>query len=444
MDQRGPDFFVNTEIHSIDMGKFFHKCKISAKMNILIAILVLGFLILFHELGHFLFARLFGVKVEVFSIGFGPKIFSFRIGETEYAISAIPFGGYVKMAGDDPDKLEGADYEFLSKPVYQKILIVLAGPLFNIILGFFAFFISIKFYGLANITNPTVYKSEVEDLQRGDVVIRVEGEPFKGWYFIYRDNAKSDTHLDIVRGSDTLSVVLEKGEAAKVEPVIDPIIGKVIPGTPAAEAGLKAGDRIVAVDGKPITSWQEFVEYVRERPGKHITITVERNGQLLNFDLEVGEEVGPDGKKRGIVGVVVKTDYYYPPFPEALKLAWERTIRSSILIFVAFYDLITGKASIQGIGGPVMIGKVLGESANVGMRMLLDITGLISINLAIINLIPFPGLDGGHILIFLIEAITRRRIDPKLYFAIQLIGIMILLALAVAITVFDIWRILHF
>ncbi len=413
-------------------------------MNILIAILVLGFLILFHELGHFLFARLFGVRVEVFSIGFGPRIFSFRIGETEYAISAIPFGGYVKMAGDDPENLKGESYEFLSKPVYQKILIVLAGPLFNFLLGFLVYFVGIKFYGVQNITNPTIYRSEVEEVRSGDVVIRVEGEPFRGWYFIYRDNEKSDTHLDIVRGSDTLSVVLEKGEAAKIEPVIDPIIGKVIPGTPAAEAGLRAGDRIVAVDGKPINSWQEFVEYVQARPEQHITITVLRDGQLLNFDLETAAEIGPDGKKVGKVGVVVKTDYYYPPPMEALQLAWERTVYSSALIFAGLYKLITGKASLQGVGGPVMIGKMIGESASVGMQMLLFMTGLISINLAVLNLIPFPGLDGSHILIFLIEAITRRRIDPRLYFAIQLTGIIILLALAVAITVFDIWRILHF
>ncbi len=413
-------------------------------MNILIAILVLGFLILFHELGHFLFARLFGVRVEVFSIGFGPRILSFRSGDTEYAISAIPFGGYVKMAGDDPENLKGEAYEFLSKPVYQKILIVLAGPLFNFLLGFLVYFAGIKFYGIQNITNPVVYRSEVEDVRKGDVVIQVEGEPFRGWYFIYRDNEKGDTHLKLVRNSDTLDVVLRKGDASKVEPVIDPVIGKVIPGTPAAEAGLKEGDRIVSVDGKPIDSWQEFVEYVQERPEQHITITVLRDGRKLNFDLETASEMGPEGKKIGKVGVVVKTDYYYPPPGEALYLAWERTVYSSALIFAGLYKLVTGKASLQGVGGPVMIGKMIGESASVGMQMLLYITGLISINLAVLNLIPFPGLDGSHILIFTIEALVRRRINPRLYFAIQLTGVIILLMLAFAITIFDIWRILNF
>ncbi len=413
-------------------------------MNILIAILVLGFLILFHELGHFLFARLFGVRVETFSIGFGPRIFSFRAGETEYAISAIPFGGYVKMAGDDPESLKGEPYEFLSRPVHQKILIVLAGPLFNFILGFLVYFAGIKFYGIQNITNPMVYRSEVEAVEKGDVVLRVEGEPFRGWYFIYRDNEHGDTHLEVLRGPDTVSVVLERGEAAKVEPVIDPVIGKVIPGTPAYEAGLRAGDRIVAVDGRPIESWQEFVEYVRSRPEQHITITVLRDGRTMNFDLETAAEMGPEGERIGKVGVVVKTDYYYPSLVEASGLAWERTLYSSALIFAGLYRLITGKASLQGVGGPVMIGKLIGESASVGMQTLLFMTGLISINLAVLNLIPFPGLDGSHILIFIIESVFRRRINPRLYFAIQLTGVLILLALAFAITVFDIWRILNF
>lgn len=414
-------------------------------MNILIAILVLGFLILFHELGHFLFAKMFGVKVEVFSIGFGPRLISFRIGETEYAISAIPFGGYVKMAGDDPDNLKGLDYEFLSKPNYQKILIVLAGPLFNFILGFLVFFMAIKFYGIQNITNPVVYRSEFEKVMKGDRVLRVNDEPFRGWYFIYRNNERDDTKLTVLRSSeDTIDVVIPKGKAGEIEPVIDPIIGKVIPGTPAHEAGLKPGDRIIAVDGKPIEAWQEFVEYVREKPGQHITIAVERNGNIINFDLETLSETGENGKKVGKVGVVVRTDFYYPPLTESIALAWERTVSASVLIFRGLYQLLTGKASLSGVGGPVMIGKMIGESASVGMQMLLMITGLISINLAVLNLIPFPGLDGSHILIFLVEAIVRRKIDPRLYFAIQMTGIIILLIFAVFITIFDIWRILNF
>ena len=414
-------------------------------MNILIAILVLGFLILFHELGHFLFAKMFGVKVEVFSIGFGPRLISFRIGETEYAISAIPFGGYVKMAGDDPDNLKGLDYEFLSKPNYQKILIVLAGPLFNFILGFLVFFMAIKFYGIQNITNPVVYRSEFEKVMKGDRVLRVNDEPFRGWYFIYRNNERDDTKLTVLRSSeDTIDVVIPKGKAGEIEPVIDPIIGKVIPGTPAHEAGLKPGDRIIAVDGKPIEAWQEFVEYVREKPGQHITIAVERNGNIINFDLETLSETGENGKKVGKVGVVVRTDFYYPPLMESIALAWERTVSASVLIFRGLYQLLTGKASLSGVGGPVMIGKMIGESASVGMQMLLMITGLISINLAVLNLIPFPGLDGSHILIFLVEAIVRRKIDPRLYFAIQMTGIIILLIFAVFITIFDIWRILNF
>ncbi len=411
-------------------------------MSILIAIIVLGLLIFIHELGHFLLAKLFGVRVETFSIGFGPKLFSIRKGETEYAISAIPFGGYVKMAGDEPTNIKGESYEFLSKPTWQRILIVLAGPLFNVVLGFLAFFLMYYFYGISNIVSPVVYRSETDVLKPGDRILLVDGEEFRGWYFLSR---KERAELTILRNGDTLKVVLSSEDVSKVEPLIPPVVGKVIPGSPASRYGLQAGDSVVSINGRKISSWQEMARIIEENPDRKITLTISRKGKLITIEaVPEGSSFDEKGRKVGKLGIVAQGSNVRLSLAESVKLAFQSTLNASVLIFTSLYKLVTGEVSVKSVGGPVMIGKVIGESANAGMSMLLFITGVISINLAVINLIPFPGLDGSHILIFLIEGIVRRRINPKFYFAIQVFGIVVLLGLAVAITVFDIWRIFNF
>lgn len=411
--------------------------------TIILTLLIIGILIFIHELGHFLFAKLFKVKVETFSIGFGPSIFSFKKGETDYRISLLPIGGYVKMAGDEPNNYSGLPDEFLSKKNYQKILIVFAGPLFNIIFGILLFFIAFKFFGVSNIKSNEVYKSEILEIQKGDRIIQVNDKPFKGWFFLERENQHEDTKLKISRGTDTLIVNLKKGEVYKLRPKIEPIVDKVLVGYPAYDAGIRKGDKILEIDGIKIEDWSDIYSTVANKVNKEITIKYERNNQAFETKLKVrGEIVDPKGKKEGKLGIVKEFETYKSDILSSIVFSIDRTIDASLLIFKIIVGLFTGETSFKVIGGPVMVGKTLGEGAQMGMQMLILITALISINLAVVNLLPIPALDGSHILIFLIESIIRKRINPKLYFAIQMTGFIILMALMIIIVIFDLYRIL--
>jgi len=408
--------------------------------TILLTLIVIGILIFIHELGHFLFAKLFKVRVETFSIGFGPIIKSFKKGETIYAISLLPIGGYVKMAGDEPDSYKGYSYEFLSKPNYQKILIVLAGPLFNIIFGFLIFYIYFQVFGIINIKNPTIYKSEIPEIQKGDVILEVNEKPFNGWFFLQRENEKKDIQLKILRNNDTINLTLKKNNVFKLTPKIEPIIDNVIKDYSAYQAGLRKGDKIVEIDGEKIEDWSEISNILSEKANKEIKLKYERNGKIYEVQLKVKSDFVE--KKQGRIGISKKFEKFIPDPILAFNLAFEKTLEASLLIFKFIVGLLTGETPLSTIGGPIMIGKTISESAKIGFDFLILLTGLISINLAIVNLMPIPALDGSHILIFIIEGILRRKINPKFYSAIQMTGFVLLMILMVIIIVFDIYRIL--
>ena len=408
--------------------------------TILLALFIIGILIFVHELGHFLFAKLFKVKVETFSIGFGPVIKSFKKGETTYAISLLPIGGYVKMAGDEPNSYQGYPYEFLSKPNYQKILIVLAGPLFNIIFGFLIFYTYFQVFGINNIKNPIIYKSEIPEIQKGDIILEVNGKPFNGWFFLQRENEKKDIQLKILRNNDTINLTLKKNNVFKLSPKIEPIIDNVIKDYPAYQAGLRKGDKIIEIDGEKIEDWSEISNVLSKKANKEIKLKYERNGKIYEVQIKVKSDFVE--KKQGRIGISKKFEKFIPNPILVFNLALEKTLESSLLIFKTLIGFFTGETPLSAVGGPIMIGKTISESTKIGIDLLLFLTGLISINLAVINLLPIPALDGSHILIFLIEGILRRKINPKFYFAIQLVGFVFLIILMIIITFFDIYRIL--
>lgn len=411
--------------------------------TILLTLFIIGILIFVHELGHFLFAKLFKVKVETFSIGFGPLIKSFKKGETTYAISLLPIGGYVKMAGDEPSSYSGYPYEFLSKPNYQKILIVLAGPLFNIIFGFLAFYIYFQVFGITNIKNPQIYKSEIPEIQKGDIILEVNGKPFNGWFFLQKENEKKDIKLRILRNNDTINLTLKRNDAFKLTPKIEPIVDNVIKDYPAYQAGLRKGDKIIEIDGQKVEDWSEISSLLSKKANKEIKLKYERNGKVYEVQIKTKSDF-PDekGNKQGRIGVSKKFEKFIPDPLLALNLAFEKTLEFSLFIFKAVIGLFTGETPLNTIGGPIMIGKTVSESVKVGLDFLIFLTGLISINLAVVNLLPIPALDGSHILIFLIESIIRRKINPKFYFAIQMTGFVLLMILMVIIIIFDIYRII--
>jgi regulator of sigma E protease len=411
--------------------------------TILLTLFIIGILIFVHELGHFLFAKLFKVKVETFSIGFGPVIKSFKKGETTYAISLLPIGGYVKMAGDEPSSYSGYPYEFLSKPNYQKILIVLAGPLFNIIFGFLAFYIYFQVFGITNIKNPIIYKSEIPEIQKGDIILEVNDKSFNGWFFLQKENEKKDIKLRILRNNDTINLTLKRNDAFKITPKIEPIVDNVIKDYPAYQASLRKGDKIIEIDGQKVEDWSEISNLLSKKANKEIKLKYERNGKVYEVQIKTKSDF-PDekGNKQGRIGVSKKFEKFIPDPFLALNLAFEKTLESSLFIFKAVIGLFTGDTPLNTIGGPIMIGKTVSESVKVGLDFLILLTGLISINLAVVNLLPIPALDGSHILIFLIESIIRRKINPKFYFAIQMTGFVLLMILMVIIIIFDIYRII--
>ncbi|WP_456402897.1 RIP metalloprotease RseP [Hydrogenimonas sp.] len=343
-------------------------------MGLIVSLLVLSFLIFFHELGHFLAARLFGVRVERFSIGFGKVVASKSVGGTEYALSAIPLGGYVKMKGQDdsdPTKVSHDPDSYNVKPPWQRILILLAGPFFNFMLAFFLYY-AIALMG-ANALQPTV--------------------------------------------------------------------GVVQPDSPAAEAGIRKGDRIVAIDDEPIRIWDDLSEKIRSSSGA-IDLVVDRNGTLIPMTvvprvLEAKNIFGETVQRRmvgiGPSGDITKIDY---GFAEGFGYAWQKTVESSKLILLSVEKLIEGVVPAKEMGGVIAIVQVTAEASQHGLVALFALTALISVNLGVLNLLPIPALDGGHIIFTLYEMIFRRPLNEEIVYRLTLGGWALLLSL-MAFTIYN-------
>ena len=349
--------------------------------NIFAFIIVLGVLIFFHEFGHFLIARLFGVGVEKFSLGFGPRLIGKKIGITDYRLSAIPLGGYVKMVGEEPDaEIDPADLplSFTHKPVVQRMLIVAAGPVFNILLAVLIFF-------------------------------------------------------GIFWASGTF--------------IMKPSIGSVRAGSPAAAAGLMKGDLITVINGIQINSWDEMAEIINASEGHTLSLSVRRQESTLDFSIApekvptqniFGEEI-----QRHVIGIEASRESYSKemnPF-EAFTESLRQSYRVIELMVVIIAKLIKGDISTDTLGGPIMIAQMAGDSAKAGVGSLIFFIALISINLAIINLLPIPVLDGGHLLFFLIEAIKGSPVSIKVREVAQQVGLFILILLMILVFYNDIHRI---
>ncbi|GAB6073584.1 RIP metalloprotease RseP [Nautilia lithotrophica] len=326
------------------------------------AIIILSFLIFFHELGHFLMAKLVGVKVEVFSIGFGKKLICKKFGDTNWCLSAIPLGGYVQMKGQDDTNpyLKNSDPDsYNSKTPWQRILILLGGPGFNFLLAFLIYlFIA-----------------------------------FTGW-----------TKLA-------------------------PVIGKTIPDTPAAKV-LKPGDKIVKINGIEIKSWDEISPIIQKSDILHLLI--ERNNRYLSIDLkpkiELQKNIFNEEIKRKIVGIIPSGDIvkvHYSPF-EAVKVAWDKFVYDSMLIIKGVQKLITGAVGLNTLSGPIGIVDITAKVADYGWQPLLLLAALLSVNLGVLNLLPIPALDGGHIMFNLYEAVFKREVSEEIMVKLTIGGWIIL------------------
>jgi len=440
-------------------------------------VVVIGILILIHELGHFFVARWCGVGVERFSIGFGPVLFRWRGKETEYCLSAIPMGGYVKMMGEE-SPLEGgggapfdADKAFALKPLAARFLIVFAGPGMNFVLAAVIFAIV-----LATVGRP-VWPAMVGRVAEGspaaaaglrtdDVVTRVDGRPVAYWEDLDRAVAASNGRaldLTVTRGSaeQTLSVTprrttvrdpifREPKEAWELGagPRLTPQIGSVNSGSPAERAGLRQGDLVLAVAGQAVLTPDELMQAIQKRGGQTFDITVERDGrpQTTSVTAVAIKEKGPTGQEIEIgrigVGIVTKVVRYeaYDPLL-AVAYGWVKTWEMTVLTAKGLWKVVSRQIDSSNIGGPIQIAAEAGRQAKEGVASLALFTAIISVNLALLNLLPVPMLDGGHLFFFVIEGVLGRPLSLKKREAAQQLGFVLLMLLMVYALYNDLVRI---
>ena len=343
-------------------------------------LVVLGILIFFHEFGHFLIARLFGVGVEKFSLGFGPRLIGKKIGITDYRLSLVPLGGYVKMVGEEPDEdLDAAlvPLSFTHKSVLKRFLIVFAGPFFNILLAVLIFFVISWATGIL---------------------------------------------------------------------ILKPSVGSVKEGSPAFQAGFKKGDLITAIDGAPVETWEEMADRIARSNGKTLEIHVARpegvfvlpvTPEMITAKNLLGENI-----RRFVIGIGTAGDTYSKKLTlvESVTESFRQTYAIVELMVVIVAKLLTGDISIDTVGGPIMIAQMAGDQAKAGVSSLFQFIAVISVNLAVINLLPIPVLDGGHLLFFVIEAVKGRPVNLKVREIAQQVGMVILIMLMILVFYNDIIR----
>ncbi len=407
-------------------------------MSILYALIALAVLVTIHEGGHFLAAKLMGVYVEKFSIGFGPKLFSFKIKETEYILALIPLGGYVKMKAENPSESStGAEDEFESKKWWQKIIIAFAGPFANFLLAVFLLIISAWIGKTYQDQVPIIGKilSKNENIfQPNDKIIEVNNFKVRGWSDIIAKTFDDKiNHYTILRKDKKIDVSADVNKRfwfEKILPKADAIVGDVAPGLPAYSAGLKSGDKICSVDSVDVHSWYEMRTLIINSKKNKINLKIERNGSFFNKEVDLQTNVMDNTKIIGItqklpVKIVEKFGFF-----SGMKFGLLSSIGYTIAYYQGLGKLIMKPSSIKdNIGGPVMLYSISKQTAKKGFDAIISLFSSISLMLMVMNLLPIPILDGGQILFYAIEGIIRKPLNLKLQVALQNFGLLLLLSL---------------
>ncbi|MAP40663.1 MAG: RIP metalloprotease RseP [Woeseiaceae bacterium] len=420
---------------------------------------VLGVLVFVHEMGHYLMARRIGIRVLTFSLGFGPKLLTVRRGDTDYCISAIPLGGYVKMAGENPDDVRsGADDEFLSKTKWERFQVLIMGPTMNIILAFVV--MAVVLYQGADVPayeeQPPIVgyvmeasPAEQSGIRVGDLILSIGGRPVQTWEELFVTvMPRAERELEVVLRRGLQEVTTQVTPEAQTQfqvgdlgvvPIMQPQILNVMTGDPADLAGIRPRDVITAVNDEPITRDNPFVETINANADVALMLTVVRGGQTLKI------EVTP--ALRGNVGLIgvelspfeVRT---IEPGPlQAIQMSFEKNYAWSGLIFQTLGGLLTSETSPKQLVGPLGIAQLSGGAAQIGLVALFTLMAMISLNLGILNLLPIPVLDGGHIFIMALEGLSRRDFSVRIKEKIQLAGFVVLLMLMVTVIYNDLTRI---
>jgi len=427
---------------------------------------VLGVLVFIHELGHFLLARWNGVRVITFSLGFGPKLLKVQRGDTEYCISAIPLGGYVKMAGENPDDPRtGADDEFMAKSKWQRFQILIAGPVMNILLAvvLLALILMRGATVLAHLDQPAVIgvvepgsPAEKGGILPGDTITRFGTSSVRTWEHLEMAvGSRPEFEVDVVltrngaeqhlRVRPALTKLVTRNNTRfevgtiGVLPDIYPNVVSVVAGKPAEAAGLKAGDIILAIDGERMVSSGQVLKAIPAKSAdKPIEFRIRRDG--VDQTIAVTPYKEGDQTRVGVTpGDAFRS---YKPTPlEAIGMSVERNIELAGMILNTLKDLVTGQASPKQLMGPIGIAQVSGESAQAGWLALLGLMASISLNLGLLNLMPIPVLDGGHIFIMAIETISRRDFSLQMKEKMLFVGFVLLMTLMVTVIYNDLTRI---
>jgi regulator of sigma E protease len=437
---------------------------------------VLGVLVFVHEAGHFLAAKWAGIYVHRFSLGLGAPIraLSFTRGETEYSVSWLPLGGYVKMASREEEAtsaaLEGgtpavavpADRMFEAKPVWKRMVVILAGVTMNAVFAF------LVYSGLAFATGEQLVEETrvgavvpslipaggeaLRSLQVGDTIVSVAGVPVTTWDEIVEGIQNTRTgvvaiglaggrRLDLRIHPDALKERMQA--SAAVQPFAPPVVNQVVDGQPAARAGVQVGDTVLAISGQPITQWRELPPLIERHVDAPVTLSIARGASHLELTMTTRSESVTDSSgarhtvgRVGIGGGFPRMSTRPFTVGGALAEGWHRTEDASTQVWRTLRGLVSGRVAGRELGGPILIGQLAGQTARMGPEAFLSFMALISINLAVLNLLPVPVLDGGQFMFLLGEAVLRRPLPLKLRERLTMVG----LALIVCLMVFAFWN----
>jgi len=427
--------------------------------TILAFIFVLGVIVFVHELGHFVVARRNGIRVLTFSLGFGPKLLRVTRGGTEYCISAIPLGGYVKMAGENPDDPRaGRPDEFLSKTKWQRFQVLLAGSVMNILLALVV--MTVVLYRGADVpafqSQPPVVGSlvagspaEKSGIRVGDRILRVAGREVGTWErFFVNVMPKAGREIEVVveRGGERLTIPVTPGSRDRFEvgdigvlPEMHPQIRLVNAGQAADRAGILVGDVLVGLDGRPVGTLEALVGTINRSAGKALRLTIRRGSDTR--DVTVTPELRGGKGLIGVQFLPFEVRRIKPGPWQAVTMSVERNLEWSTLIFQTLGGLFSGEASPRQLVGPIGIAQLAGGAAQASFLDLFTLMAMISLNLGLINLLPIPVLDGGHIFILLVEGIARRDLSMKVKEQLLVAGFVVLMAVMVTVLYNDLMRI---
>jgi regulator of sigma E protease len=429
-------------------------------------VVVLGVLVFVHELGHFLVAKAVGIQVLRFSLGFGRPLISWRRGETEYWVSWIPLGGYVKMAGLEEEgmvgELEGGKADasidpartFDKKPLWARMAVILAGVAMNILLAFAIY------AGLSAIVGvPRLATTQVDTvmtplppgaealatLRHGDRIVRVGGDTVKTWQDVVERliGAPADVRIAIAGRTEPVVLHLPAGDttaralvARALVPLMPARVGIVYPGQPAAKAGVKPGDVIVRAGNDTVRSWNEMLQKIWNSPGKALNLTIRRGDSLVRITVTPEphtetDSASPRPRTYGLIGALQDP----PTARERVGLGTAIVSGAEQLggqlgaVVGSVTRLLTGRASVKEVGGPILIYKMSGQVARLGIDWFLNFLAFFSVSLAVLNLLPIPVLDGGHVMFLIVEGIRRRPLTPQLRARLTQIGMLVVLAI---------------